>query len=87
MNVARPTPALMAAVPVVFVAFDLLWLDGLDLSGRPLWERREALERLQLGGWWQLTPRLGLTVGSEHVAVCDDDGLEGLFTIPQGVSP
>ena len=84
MNVARPNAALMAAVPVVFVAFDLLWLDGQDLSGRPLWERREALERLELEGWWQLTPRLGLTVDPELEAVCDDVGLEGLVVKAAG---
>jgi ATP-dependent DNA ligase len=32
--------------PAQFVAFDLLHLDGADLTGRPFDERREALERL-----------------------------------------
>lgn len=32
--------------PVVFVAFDLLWLDGELLFNRPLADRREALEAL-----------------------------------------
>jgi bifunctional non-homologous end joining protein LigD len=77
MNVARPTAALRVAVPVVFVAFDLLWRDGHDLTSRPLRERREELECLELGGW-QLTPRLDLAVGPELEAVCDDVGLEGL---------
>jgi bifunctional non-homologous end joining protein LigD len=31
-------------IPVALVAFDLLWLDGHDLTGRPLEERRELLE-------------------------------------------
>jgi DNA ligase-1 len=40
--------ALLQEVPVVFVAFDLLFLDGADLLLRPLRERRQALEGLQL---------------------------------------
>ena len=31
-------------IPVTLVAFDLLWLDGNDLTGLPLQERRELLE-------------------------------------------
>ena len=42
------TPARVAAHPVSFVAFDLLALDGLDLTGRPLWERRALLDGLGL---------------------------------------
>ena len=33
-----------------FVAFDLLWLDGEDLRGRPLEERRELLESVLAHG-------------------------------------
>ncbi len=40
--------ALLQEVPVVFVAFDLLFLDGADLLLRPLRERRRALESLVL---------------------------------------
>lgn len=42
--------ALLAKVPVVFVAFDLLYVDGRLYLDRPLAERREALERLPLRG-------------------------------------
>lgn len=45
----RATPARVAACPVVFVAFDLLACDGVDLTGRPLHERRGLLEDLGLG--------------------------------------
>lgn len=31
-------------IPVVYVAFDLLYMDGVDLTGSPLTERRELLE-------------------------------------------
>jgi bifunctional non-homologous end joining protein LigD len=33
-------------VPVAYVVFDLLYLDGIDLTGRPLEERRRLLEEL-----------------------------------------
>ena len=36
----------MAEVPCIFVAYDLLELEGRDLRQRPLAERRELLERL-----------------------------------------
>jgi DNA ligase 1 len=44
----RPSEALLADVPVVLVAFDLLHLDGRDLIDVPLRERRSALEGLRL---------------------------------------
>jgi DNA ligase D-like protein (predicted ligase) len=43
LGVASPAAELMAAYPVVFCVFDLLVLDGDDLRGRPLLERRERL--------------------------------------------
>jgi bifunctional non-homologous end joining protein LigD len=39
-----------ASVPVTFVAFDLLHLDGQDLTGRPLVERKRLLDDLALVG-------------------------------------
>jgi DNA ligase-1 len=44
----NPSAQLLAAVPVVLVAFDLLHLDGRDLLEAPLRERRVALEGLAL---------------------------------------
>jgi DNA ligase-1 len=35
-------------VPIVFVAFDLLWLDGVSLLKEPLYRRRSLLESLEL---------------------------------------
>jgi bifunctional non-homologous end joining protein LigD len=37
-------------VPVTFIAFDLLHLDGQDLTGLPLVERKRILDELQLVG-------------------------------------
>ncbi len=44
-----------ADVPVVFVAFDLVWLDGRSLLKSPLRERRDALRALQLPSQFQLS--------------------------------
>ncbi len=43
-----------ADVPVVFVAFDLLWLDGRSLLKAPLRERRELLCGLTMPGQFQI---------------------------------
>ncbi len=52
----RPTIAAVAAAPVVFVAFDVLWADGVPLLGEPYRQRRQVLEGLALAGAWQITP-------------------------------
>jgi len=43
-----------ADVPVVFVAFDLLWVNGESFLRRPLRERREALRSLKLPTGFQV---------------------------------
>jgi ATP-dependent DNA ligase I len=43
-----------ADVPVVFVAFDLLWQNGESFLRRPLRERREALRSLKLPAGFQI---------------------------------
>lgn len=40
-----------AADPATYLVFDLLRLDGRDLTGLPWSERRGLLESLELGGW------------------------------------
>ncbi|MEI2712386.1 MAG: non-homologous end-joining DNA ligase [Nocardioides sp.] len=53
MHVRKATEVarLVESIPVVFMCFDLLRLDGRDLTDRPLDERRETLESLDLGPW------------------------------------
>lgn len=47
----------MREVPVVFMAFDLLYLDGRSLLALPYQERRARLDALQLAGpAWQVPP-------------------------------
>jgi bifunctional non-homologous end joining protein LigD len=43
LGVAKPSPEQVAANPVVYCVFDVLELDGEDLTGRPLLERRARL--------------------------------------------
>jgi DNA ligase D-like protein (predicted ligase) len=45
LGVASPSAQLIAAYPVVYCVFDLLALDGEDLTGLPLLERRARLAR------------------------------------------
>lgn len=53
MHVRRASTAarLAAAVPATYMVFDLLRLDGRDLTGEPLEARRERLLGLGLTGW------------------------------------
>ncbi|MGZ4202009.1 MAG: non-homologous end-joining DNA ligase [Thermoleophilaceae bacterium] len=60
LGVSRPSHDLVQRFPVVYCVFDLLELDGEDLTGRPLAERRERLAKrvrerpaLQLSEAWR----------------------------------
>ncbi len=77
-DAARPTEAERAAIPIVFMAFDLLHLDGRSLLDVPLEERKRALRRA-------LRPHplvryashvLGEGVAFTHAAA--EQGLEGV---------
>jgi bifunctional non-homologous end joining protein LigD len=45
MQNARPNAAQVAAVPVLFYLFDLIWFDGYDLSALPLLARKSILRQ------------------------------------------
>jgi bifunctional non-homologous end joining protein LigD len=84
MNRRNPSAAQIADTPVYFVVFDVLWLDGVDLSARPLSERRHHLQALiDAPGRWQLVQRLGGSV-DELMAACAEIGLEGLVVKADG---
>jgi bifunctional non-homologous end joining protein LigD len=64
--------------PVVYVLFDLLWLDGHSLMELPYQERRERLAALELvGPNWQ-TPEYMPSGGAELLAASAAQGLEGI---------
>jgi bifunctional non-homologous end joining protein LigD len=66
------------AVPLSFVAFDVLFLDGESLCHRSYYERRQLLASLGVcGGSWATVPSFD-GEASEVLAACADLGLEGL---------
>jgi bifunctional non-homologous end joining protein LigD len=68
----------MRTHPVTYVVFDLLYLDGRDLTGEPYTARRELLEGLGLdGGSWQ-TPGYSVGHAGELLAAATEKGLEGI---------
>jgi len=78
MHVRNPSRALMARVPVLYVVFDVLWVDGRLLTGEPLIERRRQLEALQLkGANWQTSSLLPDVPDDDMLQACRDIGLEG----------
>lgn len=79
MHVARPPARLLSEVPVVFFAFDVMWLDGELLTGLAQSERRQILQSLELSGpTWQTAPVLDATP-EELLAACGELGLEGFM--------
>lgn len=78
MHVTRPTAALVAAVPITFVAFDCLRLGERHLLREPYDARRAVLETLRLAGpGWQAPPPF-LTDGAAVLAASRAQGLEGV---------
>src|SRR5688500_14203860 len=78
MHVDRPTPALRRAVPILYVIFDLLYLDGESLMNRPLALRREMLEELTLAGpSWRVSPAY-VGEGKAMLATAEQSRLEGV---------
>ena len=79
MHVVQPSARLLVDTPVVFVAFDLLWLDGELLVDRPQSERRRQLDSLGIKGRaWQTAPVLDASP-DELLAACREAGLEGFM--------
>jgi bifunctional non-homologous end joining protein LigD len=69
----------MNDIPVRFMAFDLIWHAGRDLSELPYTERRAALEALDLNGdCWQ-TPGWRRGDGSALLQAARDQALEGVM--------
>ena len=68
----------MKTHPVTYVVFDLLYLDGHDLTGQPYADRRKLLESLELSGESWQTPRYSTGHAKELLAASTKQGLEGI---------
>jgi bifunctional non-homologous end joining protein LigD len=69
----------MNDIPARFMAFDLLWHNGRDLTDLPYTERRAAVEALNLNGdWWQ-TPPWRRGEGSALLEAARAQQLEGVM--------
>jgi bifunctional non-homologous end joining protein LigD len=64
--------------PATYVIFDLLFLDGEDLTGAPYKRRRELLEGLELEGDAWRTPRAATTKIKELLSAAAAQGVDGL---------
>jgi bifunctional non-homologous end joining protein LigD len=69
----------MKSHPVVYVIFDLLYLDGQDLTCEPYERRRELLEGLGLAGESWQTPGHSVGRAKELLAASKEQGLEGVM--------
>jgi bifunctional non-homologous end joining protein LigD len=71
--------ARMNDVPIRYMAFDLIWQNGRDLTGLPYTERRAALEALALNGpCWQ-TPGWRRGEGTALLQAARAQALEGVM--------
>jgi bifunctional non-homologous end joining protein LigD len=68
----------MKSHPVIYVLFDLLHLDGRDLTAEPYSRRRELLEGLGLEGESWQTPGYSVGHAAELLAASAEQGLEGI---------
>jgi bifunctional non-homologous end joining protein LigD len=82
MNIgtAAQARALVAHVPVSYLAFDLLWLNGMSLLDEPYAQRRELLDSLGLEDrHWQVPPSFIGESGADIQAVSRQQHLEGVM--------
>ena len=78
LNVDRPNPALLAASPAVFIAFDLLHLDGNSTLDLPYRTRRRLLGQLVDDGPSWRVPPIGQDDSAELLALARARDLEGI---------
>ena len=78
MHVRSPAADLVGQVPVEAILFDVLWVDGELLTGRPTTGRRRALEGLGIDTpCWRVTPLMPPAPVDELLRACQQVGLEG----------
>jgi bifunctional non-homologous end joining protein LigD len=79
MHVQHPSRDLLARVPVTYLVFDLLHLDGTSLLAQPYDERRRALLALGLEAERVATPPAFEGDGAAALAASAVQGLEGVL--------
>ena len=79
MHVQHPSQELLAAVPVTYLAFDVLRLDGHDTTGLPWEQRRELLDSLEIAGAHWATPPVFVGAGRDAVEASQAQDLEGVM--------
>jgi len=78
VRVKKDARRLAEQTPVTFMAFDVLRLHGVDLTARPLGERRATLERfIEDNPGWTLSP--AFDDGPAIQAAAREHGLEGVM--------
>ena len=78
MHVRSPAMQLRVDVPIQLLLFDVLWLDGELVAGRPQAERRRVLEGLALEGpAWHTSPLIPAAPAEDLLAACRQVGMEG----------
>lgn len=80
MHVTSPTQIrrLRRSIPVVYVLFDLLHIDGVSTIGLPYTERRALLDDLALTGPCWMTPPVLEGDGADLLEATREQGLEGI---------
>jgi bifunctional non-homologous end joining protein LigD len=78
MHVRAPAENLVAKMPVVYFAFDLLYCDGYDLREAPLLERKQLLQRLLHASERFRYSDHQLEHGKELFELAKETGLEGI---------
>jgi bifunctional non-homologous end joining protein LigD len=78
MHVRAPSENLLAQIPVVYFAFDLLYCDGYDLRKTPLLDRKQLLHRLLRTSERFRYSDHQLEHGKELFELAAQKGLEGI---------
>lgn len=80
MHVRKPEASLVSRYPVLYYAFDVLWLDGETVTGWPYSRRRSVLEGLKLRkrGPMSVPPRFP-GPGADVLEAAGQNGLEGVI--------
>jgi bifunctional non-homologous end joining protein LigD len=79
MHVRAPSEHLVTHIPVVYLAFDLLYCDGYDLRKSTLLERKQLLSRvMHASGRFRYSDHQ-LEKGKELFELAEKNGLEGIL--------